>query len=104
MQGYAYVRAAVTTAWKTMLVSTSCTDEEPCLQILSLALVSSVVLLQWPIGLLLQYSLWLDQHSMDDVLKFIRGALNAAAANLKVDQDEAGKELVKIMTKICSQS
>ena len=39
---------------------------------------------------------------MDDVLKFIKGALNAAAA--KMDQDEACKELVKIMTKICSQS
>lgn len=85
-----------------MFVSTSSIDEEPCLQMLSLAWVSSVVLLQWPIGLLLQYSLWLDQHSMDDVLKFIKGALNAAAA--KVDQDEACKELVKIMTKICSQS
>lgn len=69
---------------------------------LSLALVSSMVLLQWPTGLLLQYSLWLDQHSIDDVLKFIKGALNAAAA--KVDQDEACKDLVKIMTKICSQS
>lgn len=49
-----------------------------------------------------QYSLWLDQHSMADVLKFIKGALNAAAA--KMDQDEACKELVSMMTKICSQS
>lgn len=38
---------------------------------------------------------------MDDVLKFIKGALNAAP---KMDQDEACKELVKTMTKICSQS
>lgn len=49
-----------------------------------------------------QYSLWLDQHSMADVLKFIKGALNAAAA--KMDQDEACKELVGMMTKICNQS
>ena len=39
---------------------------------------------------------------MDDVLKFIKGALNAAAA--KMAQDEVCKELVKTMTKICSQS
>lgn len=53
---------------------------------------------QW----LVQYSLWLDQHSMDDALKFIRGALNAAAA--KVDQDEDCKELMRAMTHICSHS
>ena len=38
---------------------------------------------------------------MDEVLKFVKGALNAAAA--KVDQDEACKELVGIMTRICNQ-
>ena len=50
----------------------------------------------------LQYSLWLDQHSMNEVLKFIKGALNAAA--VKVEQDEDCKELVSIMTQICSRS
>ena len=49
-----------------------------------------------------QYSLWLDQHSTDEVLKFIKGALNTAAA--KIDQDEDCKELVAIMTKLCLQS
>lgn len=39
---------------------------------------------------------------MADVLKFTKGALTAAAA--KADQDEACKELVGIMTKICNDS
>ncbi len=50
----------------------------------------------------LQYSLWLDQHSMSEALKFIKGALSATAA--KVDQDDACKELVGVMTQICSKS
>ena len=28
----------------------------------------------------LQYSMWLDQHSMEEALKFIRSALEACAA------------------------
>ncbi|DBA86122.1 hypothetical protein WJX77_008098 [Trebouxia sp. C0004] len=49
-----------------------------------------------------QYSLWLDQHSMSEALKFIKGALSATAA--KVDQDDACKELVGVMTQICNNS
>ncbi len=50
----------------------------------------------------LQYSLWLDQHSTDEALKFIKGALNATAS--KVDQDDDCKELVGVMTHICNHS
>jgi len=39
---------------------------------------------------------------MSEALKFIKGALNATAA--KVDQHDACKELVGVMTQICSNS
>ena len=39
---------------------------------------------------------------MDEVLRFIKGALHAATA--KMDQDDACKELVGIMTQICNKS
>ena len=37
---------------------------------------------------------------MNDAVKFIKGALTATAA--KIDQDDACKELVGIMTQICN--
>ena len=39
-------------------------------------MISAVLTADW----LLQYSMWLDQHSMEEALKFIRSALEACAA------------------------
>jgi len=39
---------------------------------------------------------------MSEALKFIKGALSATAA--KIVQDDACKELVGVMTQICSNS
>ena len=48
----------------------------------------------------LQYSLWLDQHNMEDSVKFIKGALNATAS--KLDQDASSQQLIEVMKSICS--
>ena len=49
----------------------------------------------------MQYSLWLDQHSTDETLKFIKGALTSSAN--KKDLDEDSKQLTETMLKICNQ-
>ena len=47
----------------------------------------------------LQYSLWLDQHSMADALKYIKAALEACAPAAK---SEAGYEdIYPLMYKLC---
>ena len=51
---------------------------------------------------MLQYSLWLDQHSTDEVLKFIKGALVSTAS--KVEKDEPTAQLIDVMLQICDQS
>lgn len=51
---------------------------------------------------MLQYSLWLDQHSTDEILKFIKGALVSTAS--KVEKDEPTAQLIDVMLQICDQS
>lgn len=49
-----------------------------------------------------QYSMWLDQHSMEEALRFIRSALEACAA---AAEKEAGfSEVYPVMLQIAKGS
>lgn len=49
-----------------------------------------------------QYSLWLDQQTMPEVLRYIKSALEACSADAK---DEQGyEEVYPIMYKLCAYS
>ncbi len=49
-----------------------------------------------------QYSLWLDQHSGEEVVRSVRGALQGAEA-VKARQDPAAAAVLDAMAKLCRQ-
>lgn len=48
-----------------------------------------------------QYSLWLDQHSGEEVLRSVRGALQGAEARARADP--AAAAALEVMLKLCGQ-
>lgn len=48
-----------------------------------------------------QYSLWLDQHSMPEVLRYIKSALEACAAAAK--EEAGGPDICGVMMQLCQQ-
>ena len=51
--------------------------------------------------MLLQYSLWLDQHSMEEALRYIRTALEACEADAR---DEPGfDDVYPLMLQLCGK-
>lgn len=50
----------------------------------------------------MQYSLWLDQHSMEEALKFIRTALEACAPAAR--GDPGFDEIYPLMLDLCTKA